>query len=104
MTNKISTEEKIFNSARKVFIHYGFHGTTINKIAVDARVNKATIHYYFRSKEKLYAQVVKYELNYMLSSRDNFISEQIWFFNTEQYNNKKLFVFIISHENKCEND
>ena len=47
-------EQKISASARKTFLLYGYHGTTIQKIATGAKVSKTLIHYYFRSKEGLY--------------------------------------------------
>jgi AcrR family transcriptional regulator len=54
----MTTEEKILNSARKNFLLYGYYGTTIEKIAKEAGVSKAIIHYYFRSKDNLYEQII----------------------------------------------
>lgn len=54
----MTTEDKILNSARENFLLYGYYGATIRKIAFDAKVNKAMVHYYFRSKDKLYLQVI----------------------------------------------
>jgi AcrR family transcriptional regulator len=56
---EIRTENKIFDAAYHTFLLYGFHGTTIQKIALKADVSKSSIHYYFRSKEKLYVLVVR---------------------------------------------
>ncbi len=55
-------EDKILAAANETFIRYGFHGTTIEKIAKTAGVNKSSIHYYFRTKENMYALVLKNNL------------------------------------------
>ena len=57
--DNLSTEDLIFQAANNIFLLYGYHGTTLHQIAVMAGVNKSAIHYYFRSKEKLYGNVVK---------------------------------------------
>jgi len=48
------TELAIIEAARKVFISKGYDGTTLKKIASEAKVNQALLHYYYRSKEKLF--------------------------------------------------
>ncbi len=57
--NKLQTEEKILLAAKKVFIEKGFDGASTSDIARAAGVNKALLHYYFRSKEKLFQQVFR---------------------------------------------
>jgi AcrR family transcriptional regulator len=52
--NEISAEDRIFNVAYKIFLLFGYHGTTLQQIAMQAGVNKSAVHYYFRSKERLY--------------------------------------------------
>ncbi|WMX16386.1 MULTISPECIES: TetR/AcrR family transcriptional regulator [unclassified Aureispira] len=54
---KTPTEEKILMSAKKVFYQKGLKGARMQEIADDAGVNKAMLHYYFRSKEKLFDKV-----------------------------------------------
>jgi AcrR family transcriptional regulator len=56
-SNKPSTEEKILASAKKIFYQKGLKGARMQEIADDAGVNKAMLHYYFRSKQKLFDQV-----------------------------------------------
>ena len=41
-------------AALTVFAEYGYDGTTMQMIADKAKVNKALLHYYYRSKDKLY--------------------------------------------------
>jgi len=49
-----STEEKIRASAKKVFTRSGMMGARMQDIADEAGINKALLHYYFRSKEQLF--------------------------------------------------
>src|SRR6185436_18120443 len=52
-----STEEKILAAAKKVFTHEGMAGARMQDIADEARINKALLHYYFRSKDKLFETI-----------------------------------------------
>ena len=56
---ELTTEEKILLSASKVFTEKGFAGTRTRDIAEKAGINLALLNYYFRSKEKLFEQVMK---------------------------------------------
>lgn len=56
-TSGESTENQILIAAREVFIVKGFDGTRMQEIADHAGINKALLHYYFRSKEKLFEAV-----------------------------------------------
>jgi AcrR family transcriptional regulator len=53
----IQTEEKIFNAATAVFEEKGFAAARMQEIADRAGINKALLHYYFHSKEQLFAAV-----------------------------------------------
>jgi len=55
---EVSTEQNILTTARKHFIQRGFAAARMQEIADDAGINKALLHYYFRSKEKLYQEIV----------------------------------------------
>lgn len=54
-----STEQKILAAAKKVFHRKGFEGTRMQEIADEAGINKALLHYYFRSKENLFEAVFR---------------------------------------------
>lgn len=54
-----NTEALILSAARKVFLQKGFDGARMQEIADEAGINKALLHYYFRSKEKLFETVFK---------------------------------------------
>lgn len=53
----LTTEEKILAAARKVFLNKGMDGARMQDIADEAGINKALLHYYFRSKDKLFEQI-----------------------------------------------
>ncbi|HPF52532.1 MAG TPA: TetR/AcrR family transcriptional regulator [Draconibacterium sp.] len=56
---KDNTEEKILNAAQTVFIRKGMDGARMQEIANEAGINKALLHYYFRTKEKLFNAIFK---------------------------------------------
>lgn len=61
----MSTEEKIKEAAKKIFIKRGYAGARMNDIADELGMNKALLHYYYRSKEKLF-EVIFFEVFDML--------------------------------------
>jgi Transcriptional regulator len=58
-----STEQRIFDAAHEMFTQKGLDGAKMQDIADRAGINKALLHYYYRSKEKLYEAVVKVVVN-----------------------------------------
>src|SRR5687768_9028184 len=53
------TEDRILDAANDVFMRHGTGGSRMQEIAEHAGVNKALLHYYFRSKERLAEAVFK---------------------------------------------
>lgn len=53
------TEEQILNAARRVFTRKGFAAARMEDIAQEAGINRALLHYYFRSKDKMFDMVFK---------------------------------------------
>ncbi len=51
------TEEKIFESAMEVFTEKGMDGARMQDIAIHAGINKSLLHYYYRTKERLFTAV-----------------------------------------------
>jgi len=54
-----NTEERILDAAKKVFMQKGSAGARMQDIADAAGINKALLHYYFRSKEKLFEVIFR---------------------------------------------
>lgn len=53
----MTTEEKIFEAAFRVFQLKGFKGARMQEIADEAGINKAMLHYCFKNKELLFESV-----------------------------------------------
>ena len=51
------TEEQIFDSATEIFIEKGKDGARMKDIANHAGINKSLLHYYYRSKDRLFNAV-----------------------------------------------
>ena len=51
------TEEIIFEAATDVFLEKGMDGARMQDIANHANINKALLHYYYRTKDKLFSAV-----------------------------------------------
>ena len=62
MSRGIQTEQKIIEAATAIFLMKGKDGARTQEIADVAGVNKALLHYYFRSKDQLYETVFLKEL------------------------------------------
>ncbi|MBN2733108.1 MAG: TetR/AcrR family transcriptional regulator, partial [Balneolaceae bacterium] len=52
-------QEEILQAARQEFINEGFSGARLQGIADNIGVTKAMIHYYFDTKENLFAEVYR---------------------------------------------
>ena len=56
-------ENAIIDAARKRFAHYGFSKVTMEEIAGDVEMGKASLYYYFPTKEDLFRSVILQEQN-----------------------------------------
>ena len=75
-----NTESKILEAAKAVFIEKGKDGSTMQAIADKAKINKALLHYYFRSKDKLFNVVVEETMHHFLPQiEETFLSEANFF-------------------------
>jgi AcrR family transcriptional regulator len=55
---KISSADKIIAAALREFVEHGLAGARVDRIASKSGVNKAMIYYHFKSKEKLYQEII----------------------------------------------
>ncbi len=55
----LSTEATILEAAKNVFQNKGMDGARMQEIADEAKINKAMLHYYYRSKQLLFEAVFK---------------------------------------------
>jgi TetR/AcrR family transcriptional regulator len=62
------TERQIFDAALEIFARKGKDGARMQAIADRADINKAMLHYYFRSKDQLYEQVFGFTMRRFMAS------------------------------------
>jgi len=55
---RIEKKQQIINAALKLFANYGFHETSISKIAKEAWISKGLLYNYFESKESLLREIM----------------------------------------------
>lgn len=63
-----ATEIKIIEAATEIFLQKGKDGARLQEIADKAGINKAMLHYYFRSKDRLYQQVFATQISRFFTS------------------------------------
>ena len=99
------TEEKIFCAATDIFEEKGLAAARMQDIADKAGINKALLHYYFRTKDKLFAAVFDKLAEKMfrkfagILAKDMPLEEKIKYFFGEHisflHKNPKLPLFIL---------
>ncbi len=62
----------ILEAAEKIFAKNGFKGTATADIAREAGLPKANVHYYFKTKEGLYREVLRHILNDWMAAASTF--------------------------------
>lgn len=108
--NDKQTEEKIFEAATDVFVDKGMDGARMQDIASHAGINKALLHYYFRTKEQLFNAVFEMIAKKVLKKfapvfdKNLTLEEKIRFFFREHIaflqENPKLPPFILNEVNR----
>jgi AcrR family transcriptional regulator len=67
-------KNEIILAARKRFSKHGLHKTTLDEIARDMRIGKATIYHYFNSKLELFSDTVNYEINQLMETLNSILT------------------------------
>lgn len=89
---KEATREKIHNAAKQCFIRYGLDKTTLEDIAKAVGLNKASLYYYFKSKEDIFLEVAIGEgegfLNMLQAQtlQKEGTEKRVWFYMQERIN------------------
>jgi AcrR family transcriptional regulator len=109
-----STEQKILEAAKQVFMEKGIDGARMQDIADKAGINKALLHYYFRSKEKLFEMIFMEEARKFLPKVTSImVSELTLFEKVEKFvgeyidtllQNPLLPIFILNEINRNPKD
>lgn len=91
----INTEQKILEAARKVFTQKGMGGARMQEIADEAGINKALLHYYYRSKDKLFEAVFMEAFSKMVPSIVNLLTQEMPLFEKiELFADKYIDLFL----------
>jgi AcrR family transcriptional regulator len=77
MSQERNTEEQIIAAAKKIFSAKGLAGARMQDIADEAGINKAMLHYYYRSKEKLFEIVFTEALDKLMHRMSNIINANL---------------------------
>ena len=72
-----TTENKILNAAEDEFIEKGLTGARMQQIADKAGINKALLHYYYRSKDKLFEVIFSTILKTLIPKIKRIINEDV---------------------------
>lgn len=70
-------EKSIIEAARKRFAHYGFSKVTMDEIAADIEMGKASLYYYFPTKESIFTRVIKQEQDELAYEIESIIGKNI---------------------------
>ncbi|MDA3929330.1 MAG: TetR/AcrR family transcriptional regulator, partial [Prolixibacteraceae bacterium] len=74
---KIETEKKIINAAKEVFIEKGLQGARMQEIADRAGINKSLLHYYYRSKDKMFDAVFQDIISQLVPAFSKIVNEDM---------------------------
>lgn len=74
---KKDVDKKIIDAARELFYEKGFTGTTVRDIAAKAEVNLALLHYYFKTKDKIFEIVFKEAFSLLFSQLNKALSADV---------------------------
>ena len=79
MDEKLTREkdERILQAARQRFAAYGYSKVTMDEIAEDIGMAKASLYYYFPTKETIFRSVVQHEQEEFLSRMDQVIEGEL---------------------------
>jgi AcrR family transcriptional regulator len=92
-----NAEAKILEAARKVFLQKGFTGARMQEIADEAGINKALLHYYFRSKEKLFDEIFREAFGKLLPSLAGIFQEPISIFEKIEKFTEGYITLVLEH-------
>ena len=75
MSESTEKKDRIISTAQDLFAHFGIQKTTMDDIARAAGMGKATLYYYFKNKEDIFAAVINKEINILKDKIANAISK-----------------------------
>lgn len=55
----LEKRQRILNAAKQLFLQHGYHGSSMNQIALKAGVTKLTVYNHFQDKATLFSCAVE---------------------------------------------
>lgn len=92
--------DQILAASSRIFLENGFEKTTVETIAVEARVGKGTIYEYFDSKEKLFVETIKSGVTYVYNDLYKVFTEKASMEETIELFLQSSLKLINKHEDK----
>jgi len=69
-------KQQILKAAAKRFSRHGLNKTTLDEIARDLRIGKATIYHYFDTKEELFFKTIEWEIELYIEDLKTFFDNE----------------------------
>jgi len=92
-----STESNILNAAKEIFERKGMAAARMQEIADEAGINKAMLHYYYRSKQLLFEAVFKKAFSTLAPQLNDIINADNSLFDKIKNFTHNYITFIIKH-------
>lgn len=71
-----SVKSKLLHAAAKLFLSIGYEKSTIVRIADEAKVNRGSVIYFFKTKENIVCELVAYVLNGQFKATTEFMKDK----------------------------
>jgi len=69
------TKEEILNYSSDLFLRYGIRKTTMEDVARICHIGKATLYKFFKNKEELFREILKSDINNIISTMQDRIKD-----------------------------
>jgi len=96
-TKNTSTEIDILNAAKRIFQRKGMEGARMQEIANEAGINKALLHYYYRSKQLLFEAVFKSAFLLLAPQLNKVLNDDSSLFDKIKNFTNNYISFVIKH-------
>ncbi|TRX36997.1 TetR/AcrR family transcriptional regulator [Flavobacterium sp. ZT3R18] len=92
-----NTETEILNAAKEIFQQKGMAGARMQEIADKAKINKALLHYYYRSKQLLFEAVFKSAFTLLAPQLNKILNDDSDLFEKIRRFTENYISFVIKH-------
>lgn len=92
-----NTEAEILIAAKEIFQQKGMAGARMQEIADKAKINKALLHYYYRSKQLLFEAVFKNAFSLLAPQLNKVLNDDNDLFEKIRGFTKNYVSFVIAH-------